>query len=62
MADHNKLLDAANKLVSAEDAVQDCSDCFPDAWCAKHAEEWGQAMHDLRVALGRTRPDEAQDS
>jgi len=61
MTEQNKLRDAADSLVSVDEAINDCPDCFPDAYCFKHAEEWGQAMHLLRVALGRTLPNESQD-
>jgi len=61
MSDQNLLREAANLLVNADEAINACPDCFPDAYCLKHAEEWGQAMHKLRVALGRTGPDEAKD-
>jgi hypothetical protein len=52
--DDEALRAAANDLADAEDAVQTCPACFPDAWCLPHAEQWGEAMHRLRSALGRT--------
>jgi hypothetical protein len=53
MRELEELRIAADQLVDAEDAINACPDCYPDAWCFKHAEEHGQAMFKLRLALGR---------
>ncbi len=52
--DHKRLLNAADKLVSIEGAIDKCDECGVGNWCLKHAQEHGEAMCELRAAIGRT--------
>jgi len=53
MVNMEQLRSAAERLVDTDDAINACPDCFPDAYCFKHAEQWGEAMYQLRLAIGK---------
>jgi len=50
---YNKLLNAADKLITVEDEVEQCQECFAGNWCLKHAQQHSEAIREIRVAIGR---------
>lgn len=53
MIDHNRLLNAADHLISVTEAIDDCPNCFPDQWCLPHVIEHQEALNEIRIAIGR---------
>ena len=51
--DQNRLLSAADELVSLDEAIQACKNCFPGNWCWEHSCAWNEAFMEMKRTIGR---------